>query len=195
MVELMDKEKGFQDEDDDFSKKRKQDKDPKGKDDKGKKHKPNTTPRSGPDSKCHKHPNGNHLWKDCKLNPRSPNYQPPGDESGRGRGRNPQPFGRNHNQFNGFGRGRGRGVPGMVPGGGNASIASSVTGSHYYNHHEGRGPSPYSGGSAQGATHEIHHFDEMMSGGGYPPNGPPTPHTYFQEGGWNPPRQGKGRGW
>ena len=26
---------------------------------------------AGPDSKCMKHPDGNHLWKDCRLNPRN----------------------------------------------------------------------------------------------------------------------------
>ena len=39
----------------------------------------------GPDSKCMKHPDGNHQWKDCRLNPRNQNGPYP-FQGGRGRG-------------------------------------------------------------------------------------------------------------
>ena len=40
----------------------------------------------GPDSKCKKHPKGNHLWKDCRMNPKNQNKPYP-FQAGRGGGR------------------------------------------------------------------------------------------------------------
>ena len=59
--------------------KRKREKDEKKKADKKakadkEKDKPKSYARSGPDSKCTKHPDSNHKWKECKLNPSNPKF-------------------------------------------------------------------------------------------------------------------------
>jgi len=62
-------------------------------------------PQWGPNSKCRKHPQGNHLWRDCRLNPNSTNYREDRNEQRQGNGNAQRNGNRNNNNNNNQGHG------------------------------------------------------------------------------------------